>query len=259
VPLLQGRPFEAADNVDAPPVAIVNRSLAELAFPAGDAIGQTLILDGARREIVGVSADVFQGDVENLGGPEIYLPLQQSLASTLWIVARTRSGGAEILPSLAAAVGRFDPDLVLSRTATLEQLRADDMGSERRMLQLMGAFAAASILICTIGLYGLISYSVTQRTRELGVRIALGAGTGAVRRMVLLQGVRLAAIGGVAGTLGALTLLPLMRSLLFRVSPADPLTLAAVAVLACALGGLAAYLPARRATRVNPINTLGDG
>jgi predicted permease len=258
IPLLRGRAFSDADHADAPAVAVVNRTLAELAFAQQDPLGQTLILDGVAREVVGVSGNVFQGDVENLESAEVYVPMQQASAATVWITLRTRRDAGELLPALTAVLRRFDPDLVLSRTATIEQLRAEDMGSERRMLQLMSAFALASILICAIGLHGLVSYSVSQRAREFGVRVALGAGRASVLSLVLGQGLRLAVIGGALGVAGALLALPLMRSMLFGVTPSDPLTLVVVTLLISGVGVLSAYLPALRATRIDPMTTLGE-
>jgi putative ABC transport system permease protein len=212
-----------------------------------------------RWEVVGLVGDVFHGDVETIREPEIFRPLQQWSTGRVWIAVRTRAEPAALSQELVATVGRFDPDMVITRMLTLDELRASDMGSERRRLRLMGAFATAAILITAIGLYGVVSYSAAQRTREFGVRLALGAGRGVVLRMVLAEGLRLATLGAGLGILGALAALPVMRAMLFGVSPSDPLTLAAVGVVVCGVGLLAADLPARRATRVDAVASLSEG
>jgi ABC-type antimicrobial peptide transport system permease subunit len=153
-------------------------------------------------------------------------------------------------------VRAFDPDIAVTRLLSMDALRAGSMSSERTMLRLMAGFALAAILMSAVGLYGLVSYSVSQRTREFGVRTALGAPRGAVLGLVLGQGVRLAATGAAIGVVGAVATLRVMRSLLFGVSPTDPLTLAGVVALVCGVALLATYVPARRATRVDPLTSL---
>jgi putative ABC transport system permease protein len=259
IPLLRGRAFTDSDDAGSAPVAIVNRALAERVFPGEDAVGRGLVIDGTRWEVVGLVGDVFHGDVEAIREPEIYRPMRQWSISRVWIAVRTREDRAALGPALVATVGRFDPDMVITRMLTVDELRAGDMGSERRRLRLMGAFATAAILITAIGLYGVVSYSAAQRTREFGVRLALGAGRGVVLRMVLADGLRLATLGAGLGILGALAALPVMRAMLFGVSPSDPVTLAAVAAIVCGIGLLAAYVPARRATRVDPVAWLSEG
>jgi ABC-type antimicrobial peptide transport system permease subunit len=158
--------------------------------------------------------------------------------------------------AVAAAVRRHDPDIAITGLLTMDDVRASDMASERRMLRVMTAFALAAILISAIGLYGLISYSVAQRTREFGMRLALGGSRASVLRLVLGQGFRLATLGAAIGTAGAIAALRVMQSLLFGVSPSDPLTLGAAVLVLCAVALLAAYVPARRAMRVDPMTSL---
>ena len=258
VPMLQGRPFSDADGVNGPRVAIINRAFARRFFPDGEPIGRRLLIDGERWEIVGVAADIFHGDVEQIARPEIYRPMQQWSPATAWIAIRTRADPGQLVPAVVAAVGRLDPDIAITRSITMNALRASDMSSERRMLRLIGAFAVAAVLISAIGLYGLISYSVAQRAREFGIRIALGAQRSTVRRMVLAQGLRLSAIGVAIGLLGALAGLRVMRGMLFDVSPVDPFTLAGVIGLVSMVALIAAYLPARRATLVDPMRSLHE-
>lgn len=256
IPLLRGRGFTGADGPDAAPVAVINRAAAERFFPHDDPIGRALVVDGSRWEIVGIVGTVFSGDQERPATPEVYRPLRQWPQRSSWIALRTRGRPEAVGPEIRAAVRAFDPDVAVTRLLTMDALRASSMSAERRMLRLMAAFALAAVLMSAIGLYGLISYSVTQRTRELGVRAALGAGRVAVTRLVLAQGIRLAAAGAALGILGAAAALRVMRSLLFGVSATDPLTLAAAALTVCGVALLATWAPARRATRVDPVRAL---
>jgi ABC-type antimicrobial peptide transport system permease subunit len=184
--------------------------------------------------------------------------MQQWRRSSAWIAIRTRGNPTSVGPAVAAAVNGFDPDIAVTNLLTIKELRATDMGSERRMLRLMGGFAFAAVLISAIGLYGLISYSVAQRMREFGIRLALGAQRGALLRLVLAQGLRVAAVGGGLGILAAIGGLRVMRTLLFGVSPGDPLTLVGVAILICIVALLATLVPARRATLVDPVRSLRE-
>jgi ABC-type antimicrobial peptide transport system permease subunit len=156
------------------------------------------------------------------------------------------------------AVGALDRDLAVTRVAPMEMVIAEDVAADKLLAGMMSGFALAAVLITTIGLYGLISYAVAQRTREFGIRRALGAEARALAALVLGQGLRLAALGAAIGSAVALAVMRLMRALLFGVSPADPLTLVAVASAMCAIGVAAAYAPARRATRVDPMLSLRE-
>ena len=254
--LVSGRAFAHADRAGALPVAIVNRTLARQHFGDQDPIGRSVVIDGVRCLIVGVAADVFHGDAEFPTHPEIYRPLRQWPRSSVWIAARIRDTADGAAPAVRAAIRAFDLDIAITRFFTMEALRADSMASERTMLRLMGAFSLAALLISAIGLYGLISYSVAQRTREFGVRLALGARGGSVVGLVMRQGLRLVAAGAALGIAGALAALRVMRSMLYGVSPTDPFTLGGVVLLICAVAVLACYLPARRATLVDPLRVL---
>jgi predicted permease len=258
IPIVRGRSFSEGDRANAPRVALINQVVAQRFFPDEDPIGRAVIIDDARWEIVGVVGAVFHGNVEQMTPTEIYRPAQQWERPSVWIAMRTRTDPATIGPNVAEAVRRFDPDIAITRLLTMSALRANDMASERRMLRVMAAFALAAVLISVIGLYGVISYSVSQRTREFGVRLALGAKRSAVLGLVLGQGVRLAAMGAAFGIAVALGVLRLMRAMLFGVSPVDPLTLGAVALTMCAVAVFAAYLPAHRAMRIDPMTSLRD-
>jgi predicted permease len=258
IPILRGRPFDDADRAGAAPVALINEALAARHFPGEDPFGHAVIIGGVRWQIVGIVGTVFNGDVEQLAVPEIYRPMRQWQQSSAWLVARTRGDATRLGPSVRAAVHAADPDIAITRMLTMDALRAGDMEAESRILRLMAGFALGALLISTIGLYGLISYSVAQRTREFGVRLALGARAASVRRLVLAEGVRMAAIGALLGIAAAFGALRVLQSLLFRISPTDPVTLGAVALLVCAVAALASYLPARRATLVDPLTSLRE-
>ena len=258
VPLLRGRSFSHADGADAPRVVILNQAAATRFFPDQDPIGRGVLMDGVRWEIVGVVGTVFDGDQEQLSTPEIYRPMRQWPRSSVWIAMRTRGVPAALGPEVRAAVREFDPDIAITNMLTMDALRASSMSAEGGLLRVMTGFALAAILMSAVGLYGLVSYSVSQRTREFGVRKALGAPTAAVLRLVLAQGLRLTAGGAAIGIAGAVLTLRAMRSLLFGVSPADPLTLGAVVAAVCGVSLLATYMPAKRATRVDAITSLSS-
>lgn len=260
IPVVRGRDFTSTDRASTLPVAVVNQAFAERFLSGEDPIGRAVIIDSARWDIVGVTGTAFDGDQENLTRPEpeIYR-VQQWHRPLVWIAARTRVDPLQLGQAVTAAVRQFDADIPVTRLVTMDELRAASMGSERLMLRVIAAFAIAAVLISAIGLYGVISFSVTQRTREFGVRLALGAGRASVLRLVLGQGIRLTAIGVVLGIAGAFGAVRVIRSMLFGVSASDPLTLGAVVLSIFAVALVAAYLPARRATLVDPITSLRDG
>ena len=188
--------------------------------------------------------------------PEIYRPMQQYPFSDAGVVVETAGDPAAAEPAILAAVRRFDPDLAVSRLGPLAGDFRKVLAPYWIMLGLMGGFAVIAMLISAIGLYAVISYSVTQRSREFGVRMALGAQPGGLVRLVIGQGLRLAAAGGVVGLIAAFAVTRLLRSLLYGVSPGDPLTFAFVAVGAAMVAVLASYRPARRAAATDPMTSL---
>ena len=257
IPLLRGRDLLPSDGAGAPRVAIINEAAARAFFQYRDPIGRGLLIDGSRWEIVGVVGTVFHGDQEEPASAEVYRPMEQwAPASSVWFALRARGDPTSLGREVVTAVRRVDPDAAVTRVVTMDGLRSQSMGSEETMLRLMAAFALAAVLMSAVGLYGLISYSVSQRTREFGVRTALGAPAAAVLRLVVGEGVRLAAAGAMVGIVGAVAALRLIRSLLYGVSPTDPVTLGAVAAMVCVTAALAVYVPARRATRVDPLASL---
>jgi hypothetical protein len=258
IPVRRGRGFDDSDGADARAVAILNEAAASAFFPDDEPVGRSVVIDGVLSQIVGVVGTVFDGDQENPATPEIYRPMRQWPHSSTWIALRIREDPTRMGPDVRAAVRAFDADIAVTRLVDMKALRAESMSSERAMLRLMISFALAAVLISAVGLYALVSYSVSQRAREFGIRAALGAPRGAVLGLVVGEGVRLAATGAAIGLVAALAALRVMRSLLFGVSPTDPLTLAGVVAVVCGVALLATVIPAQRATRTDPSSSLND-
>ncbi|MCL7970875.1 MAG: ABC transporter permease, partial [marine benthic group bacterium] len=216
IPLRSGRTFDAGDGEDAPPVMIISETAAEIAFPGEDPIGQRFFSADTVRAVAGVVPDVAY-DARGSRKSKIYIPHTEYGDDRNWAlvqVVKTRAGLA-VLPQVRRELDALDPELVIYRARTMEQVLGRHMQSDRFALTLMGIFGAVAVLLAAIGVYGILSYSVSQRTREFGIRMALGATTGAVRRRVLTQGAVLAGIGLLAGLLAAFWLSQLLQGLMF--------------------------------------------
>jgi macrolide transport system ATP-binding/permease protein len=243
-------------------VAIINQALARKYFagqdPIGQKIGDTQLTPKSIKEIVGVVDDVHEAALDSDTWPTEYLPINQSTDSYFSVVARTSQAPDSVLPELDAVIHQIDPGLGTVGEASMEQRIHNSSSAylHRSSAFLVGGFAAVALLLGVIGLYGVIAYSVNQRTREIGVRMALGAERRAVYRLVLGEAVRLAAIGIVLGLLCSVATGALMRTLLFGIAATDPFTLTAVAVTLAAAALGASYIPARRAARVHPMEAL---
>jgi predicted permease len=256
IPLLRGRFFTEADNsATAPKVMIINDVLARRLFEQEDPVGRLLHFKDATWEIVGVVGSIrqFQLDFDpfpQLYYPQVYFPWYTS------IVVRTRLPPLSLAADVRRAVQAVDTEQPIANLTTLEQSVSNSLGVRRTVLTLLGLFAVAALALACIGIYGVMAYSVAQRTREMGIRIALGAGSGQVIELVLRDGMKLVLVGlgiGVVGSLGAGLLL---SSQLYRVHWADPLVLAVVAFALLAAALLACWLPAHRATQVDPVTAL---
>ncbi len=262
VPLLRGRLFDERDTLAAPHAAIISASLANARWPNGDPLGQTIEfgnMDGDLRllTVVGIVGDVKEKSMESVPRPTIYVDYRQRPQGTahFTIVLETATDSPAVITSAREVLRDIDPTIppVFS---TLPQIVSSAMDTRRFSLILVAAFASVALLLATAGLYGVTSYSVASRTRELGVRMALGATPSAVLRLVLGQGMGTTAVGVAIGIAGSLALAGLMRSLLFGVGPFDPLTLASVTLLLAAVSLFACWIPAYRATRVDPLEAL---
>jgi predicted permease len=260
IPLIRGRMFDERDTESAPHVALISESLARLRWPNQDPLGHTLEfgnMDGDLRllTIVGVVGDTHEYSLETPARPTIYVDIRQRPKGYFTGVMRANTDPSSVFSAARGIMRELAPD-VPPRFRTFSQVYSASLGSRRFNLTLVGVFAGTALLLAMAGIYGVIAYSVTRRTREIGVRMALGASPTNVLSMVLGQGMRTAAIGVVIGIAGSLMLTRTMRSLLFGVTATDPLTFAAVALTLAAVALLACYLPARRATRVDPMVAL---
>jgi predicted permease len=260
--LLRGRDFAESDTADGMPVTIVNRSMAEKYWPGQDAIGKQAA-PGSKTyplaTIVGIVADAKHTSIREQSPPEMYVLYNQKVWPSMLnmrVALRTRSDPMAITGSVREAVASLDMDLPLAKVSTLTKLVDDSMTQLRFVMLAVASFGMLALVLASIGMYGVISYSVSQRTREIGIRMALGAGPAGVFAMVLGQGARLAGLGIVIGFAAALGVTRVIASFLFGVRPTDPLTFAGVALLLAGVAAVACYLPARRATKVDPVNAL---
>jgi putative ABC transport system permease protein len=262
IPLVRGRFFDERDSADSPHAALISQSLAHQKFEYQDPIGQSIEfgnMDGDPRllTVVGVVGDVRERSLEAPPRPTIYVNYRQRPQGTshFSVVVRTAGDPAAVVASARKIIRDLDPEIPPS-TETFTRIISASLNGRRFNLVLIGTFAVTALLLAVAGIYGVLAYSVARRTREIGVRLALGASTGNVLRLVLGQSMRTAGIGVALGLIGSFVLMRFMRSMLFEVSSADPLTFAAVALVLLGVAMLASYLPARRATRVDPIVAL---
>jgi putative ABC transport system permease protein len=257
IPLVRGRAFDARDKEGAPPVAIINEAMARRFWPDEDPVGSRLTsYGGVSREIVGVVRDVKNRELSEAAGPQLYTPFPQTPWPFLAVVVRTTADPATLSGTLRQTVAALDPDLAAGEVRTIDDYLAQSVATPRFNAALTAAFAALALFLAGCGLYGVMSYSVAQRTREIGIRMALGANPTDVRSMVVGQALRMGVTGLAIGVVGALAAARLLAGLLFDISPSDPPTLATVCGMLLAVVLIAAYFPARRATRVDPMVAL---
>jgi len=262
IPLERGRLFDKRDVMDAPHVAVVSESLARMEWPNQNPIGRSIEfgnMDGDLRPltVVGVVGDVRESSLEVPPSPTIYVSYRQRPQSTddFTVVIRTTANPDAVMSEARGILRDLDPTIA-PRFRTFSQIFSDATGSRRFSLTLAAVFAVTALLLAMAGIYGVMAYSVTRRTREIGVRMALGAERAVVLRMVLGQGLFITLVGVVVGMAGSLALTRTMKSMLFGITATDPITLAAVAILLTSVALAACYIPARRATRVDPMVAL---
>jgi putative ABC transport system permease protein len=256
VPIRRGREFGRFDGAGAPPAAVVNEAFVARHFPGEDPVGRRIVVFGVPREVIGVAGDERFEGIESGPAPAMYLPIDQNPQPSVTIVIRTASDPLAAIPTLRAALRATDPTLALFEVESAEGALAGSLRQRRFTLALLGGFAAVALLLAAVGTYGVVSYAVGERTREVGVRVALGAEPRHVFGLVVRQGMALSLAAVGTGVLGALALGRLMENLLFGVGPRDPLTLAAVAAGLLLTAFLASAVPALRATRVDPVQAL---
>ncbi|MGH9855702.1 MAG: ABC transporter permease, partial [Blastocatellia bacterium] len=256
ISLRAGRLINDGDTQGAPSVALLSESLARRLFPNEDPLGKRLSVAGLGATVVGVVNDIrytgLDGEVEQA----VYLSYRQLPRSGMALVLRGAAAPSSLAPALRNAVREIDPALPVYDVMTMNERLSNSVAARRFNLLLLGGFAALALLLAGVGVYGVISYVVTQRTREIGIRMALGAQAADVARLFIKQGMALVMLGVALGSLGAFALTRVMKSLLFDVSANDPLTFASVAVLLSLIALLACYLPARRAARIDPLASL---
>jgi putative ABC transport system permease protein len=260
IPLLVGREFTEADNSTARRVMVINQTMARQYWPNGSPIGQHVTMKDwgppLTGEIVGVVGDVKTNGLDEAVGPMIYWPHFQFPELFNTIVVRSDGEPSRLFPAMKAAIWAVKKNQAISKIETMDQVLSESLARRRLYMILLGVFAGAALLLAGVGIYGMVSYSVNQRIRELGIRIAIGAERGDVLRLVLGHGAKVGLLGIVIGIAAAPGLTRLMASLLFGVSATDPLTFTAVALLLTVVALAASFLPARRAMRVDPIVAL---
>jgi putative ABC transport system permease protein len=265
IPITKGRSFTEEDVAGGLPVAIVNESFVKKYLDNVDPLAQRVVVQQLRLgslgapiewNIVGVYHDVHNGGVHGEGLPEINVPFAQSPMPLVRISVRTAGDPASVTNSIAAAVRSVDSDLPLNQVRTIEQLVDESLEGDRFVTALFAAFAAVALVLAAVGIYGVMSFAVAQRTPEIGLRIALGAGHKQVLRLVLQEGMLLALAGLVLGLGGTYVVGRTMKSILYEVTEIDPVAVGAVAAMLLLSAALACYVPARRATRVDPLVAL---
>ena len=261
IPQRAGRDFAESDRADAPLVAVVSEELARRVFPGEDPIGKRVQVaiggpGGMNVEIVGVVGNIKFASLDAETRPAVYIPLPQLSIGLATLVARTEMDPLSLSNSVGAAVRSIDPELPLSDVRSMEQVVDETLARTRTISVLLTAFAVIALFLAAVGVYGVMAYSVSQRTQEIGVRMALGATAQSVFRLVLGQALKLVGIGVAAGLVVAGLLSRLLQTLLFQTAPLDPVTFVVTALVLVLVATLASYVPARRSTRVTPIEAL---
>ena len=258
IPLLRGRSFTASDTADAPPVVVINQTMARQLFPNVDPVGKRLRMATTApwNTVVGVIGDVHHSGLESAPAPEMYISYLQGPPTNPFIVVRTSGEPSALTASVRSELHALDKDLAAYDIRPMAQVRAESVGQRRFVLLLVAAFGALALVMAAVGVYGVMALIVSERSSEIGIRLALGAQPRSVLRLVVTQGVTLAAIGIALGIAASLALTPLLTTQLFGIRPLDPATLAIVPMLLLFVAALACYLPARRAMRIDPVNAL---
>ena len=256
IPMIAGRLISERDTEKSPRVMVVNETMARLFWPGQNAVGKRITRGEGSIEIVGVVRDVKHYQLDGEVRPEMYFPLTQYSRSFMTVVVRTALAPESLAQAARRELRDTDKDLPVADLRTVEEVLADSVSRPRLYSALLGIFSAVALLLAAVGIYGVMAYAVSQRTRELGLRMALGAPAGKVRGMILRHALVLSLAGVVVGTAGAFAVTNVIKDLLFGVSPTDPLTFFGASMLLVAVASAAAYLPALRATRVDPLVAL---
>jgi putative ABC transport system permease protein len=262
IAIRRGRMFSSEDRPGSAPVCLLTESAVRKFFPGEDPIGKHIELGWRRNktrvggDVIGVVADVKSFGLDQLSPPQIYMPLSQVPIDTIAFVVRTTTSETNLIAAVRAAVAESDSNMPLNRLETLDQHVRKSIATQRFYMLLLAVFASVALALAAVGIFGVLSYLVTQRTREIGIRVALGAGRGSVVGLIIRQAVLLAAVGIVIGVAGAVGLSRLLQTMLFELSPTDPLSFILVAAGLLLVAIFAAWWPARRAVAVDPLVAL---
>ena len=258
IPLVKGRWFDERDTASSQSVVVINQTMARQIWPGDEPLGKR-IKHGFKEqvaEVVGVIGDVKYAGLDQQTKPEMYAPFAQRPWPFMRIVVRTKSDPMNLAAAIRNEAQAIDKDQPLDKLTTMSSVISASIGTRRFYMQLLGTFASLAIILAAVGIYGVVSYSVTQRTREIGIRVALGAKQSDVLRLVLGEGFRLTMLGVTLGLAGAFAATRVLTSLLFEVRPTDPGTFIGLSILLLAVALLASYIPARRASKVDPLVAL---
>ncbi|PYT92858.1 MAG: hypothetical protein DMG36_12575 [Acidobacteria bacterium] len=264
-PLLRGRVFSDSDDSKSQPVVLVNDSLARKYWPSGDALGEHIRIGGPRRRdgtpapwmtIVGVVGDIKSDGLDTATAPRIFLPLSQSPTYDAVVYLRTGMDASTLGDSVRQEVQSLDPSIPVFGVRTMDAVMKDYLAQRRFALELLGIFAGVALLLASVGIYGVMAYTFSRRTNEIGIRIAMGAQRRDILKIAIGEGLVIVTIGLAAGLLGSLVLTRFLQTMLFNVKPADPLTFLALSLLLAAVTMMAGFVPAHRASRVDPMIAL---
>jgi putative ABC transport system permease protein len=261
IKLISGREFTEQDSLSAPGVIVINETMAKRYWPDEDPLGRRIKIglfntDAPWLTIVGVAQDVKQGGLDRQTRPEFFRPYNQAAWPVMTVVVRTASSPGAFITPIKQALAKFEPDRAASGISTMEEAIHDSVGSRRFPMMLLIAFSVVALTLAAVGISGVVAFSVSQRTREIGIRMALGAHKGDVIRLMLARSMMAALIGVGVGLAGSLALTRFLTGLLFEVKPMDPVVLSLAALLLATVAFLACYLPARRATKIDPMLAL---
>jgi putative ABC transport system permease protein len=257
VPIIEGREFSGTDDAKAAPVVIVNRTVAQRYWPNQDPIGKLVWVGNlAPARVVGALGDIKNDSLAKSAQPEIFLPYPQLPSATLYLSVRSSMDVRGLVSALRTQIAAINPSQPVNDIQSMEERLESSSAQTRSMMLLIGVFSATALILAVVGIYGVIAYSVAQRTQELGIRIALGAADADILRLVVGNGLKLAGVGILIGVVASLALTRLMASFLYKTSATDLLTFAGSALVFALVAAVASYVPARRAMRINPTDAL---
>jgi len=263
IPLRDGRVFAPTDTAEAPPVAVINETLARGFFPRGDAVGHRILLGAPRpgagwMTVIGIVGDLRTGALDQPALPQFYWPVTQNPPSNAALVLRTANDPLELAREATGAIRLIDPDQPVYDVSTMDRRVEESVGQPRFQTVLVGFFAMAALFLAAIGIYGVVAYTTAQRTKEIGIRMALGATVPSVIGAVMASGLRPVAAGVAIGLAGAAALTQFLTSVLYQVTPRDPWMFAAAAMVLAGVAVVACLGPARRAANVDPVGALRE-